>query len=53
MEYYSSIAIANRLCKQQTFHTIQIVIHNLVTISNINPKPFKVPFKSQPIALGF
>jgi hypothetical protein len=48
----NTIALQYRLYEQQTFHTSQIVIH-LVLISNTNPEPFKVPFKTQPIALGY
>jgi hypothetical protein len=45
MEYYS---IAKRLYEQQTFHTIQIVIH-LVSVTKTNLEPFK----TQPIALEY
>jgi hypothetical protein len=42
-----TIVVQNRLCEQQTFHTIHLVIQ-LVSISYTNPKIFKVPFKTQP-----
>ena len=42
----NTIALQNQLCEQQTIHIIQIVLH-LVSISNTNPRPFKVPFKTQ------
>ena len=41
----NTIALQNRLCEQQTFHTIHLVIQ-MILISYTNPKPFKVPFKT-------
>ena len=49
---WNTIALQNRLCEQQTFHTIHLVIQT-VLISYTNAKPFKVPFKTQPIVLGY
>ena len=49
MKYYS---IAKPTMLQQIFHVIQIVIH-LVSIGKTNHKPFKVPFKTQPIAFAY
>ena len=46
----NTIAFKIRLCEQQTFQTIHIVIR-LVVLGNTNPKPFKVPFKIQLVAL--
>ena len=48
----NTIGLQNRLCEQQTLHTIHLVIQ-LVSISYTNPKSFKVAFKTQPMAFGY
>ena len=47
LQHYETDYVRNK-----TFHIIQIVIH-LVSFNITNPKSLKVPFKTQPIALGY